>query len=537
MARPVVGLIQHRDHLHAQGSIAAFVTELQELLAQRFRIEAFPGYAQLLSEREQARVWKEFFARCDVILTLAPSFPVLVHRERLGASVPIVYLPLGEFPRGAHLWRRVYRLFTPADIIANSSTADASILDQLVEHLAPRHALLPYFVDHRLFRPMRPAARAALRRRFGIGPREVVFLYVGRITSEKNVHQLTDWMATVISRHPEARLLAIGPFVDSRFQDFQTGPYELSPILQQILDCHPQAAQQIRFIPAVSRGELPLLYNLGDVCVNLTLHHDENFGFAQVEAMSMGLPVVCTDWGGLKDTVAHGQTGFRVDTIVTDWGVRVDGRQFLHSCEALLRSPALRRRMGRAARARVTRLFTQEVFADNLTALLRQGMRGRARRAPPTRLGEFGTRYHLAFSQLPARKGDERGVLAPRYTRKNYALYRELILPYATRHASAQVADDDTLSFGPLSFAIRERTVEVLDPLWPAVHRISTAQREILQHMEQVQLKTGLAFFERRELAGALASRVPPAAFERALGGLVEKGLLVASAGMRPAEP
>lgn len=40
----------------------------------------------------------------------------------------------------------------------------------------------------------------------------------------------------------------------------------------------------------------------------------ETFGLAPVEAMAAGLPVVIPDWDGFRDTVIHGQTGFRIPT-------------------------------------------------------------------------------------------------------------------------------------------------------------------------------------------------------------------------------
>ena len=55
------------------------------------------------------------------------------------------------------------------------------------------------------------------------------------------------------------------------------------------------------------RPEVREFYNIADVAINLTLHHDENFGLAQVEAMACGLPVVGSLWGGLKDTIRDGR--------------------------------------------------------------------------------------------------------------------------------------------------------------------------------------------------------------------------------------
>src|SRR5207237_9139361 len=102
----------------------------------------------------------------------------------------------------------------------------------------------------------------------------------------------------------------------------------------------------------VSRSELAELYGAADIFASLTLHHDENFGFAQVEAMSSGLPVVCTDWGGLKDTVRHGETGFRLDSRFGREGPRIDLWAGFQYCSRLIRNKNLRQKIGAAARER-----------------------------------------------------------------------------------------------------------------------------------------------------------------------------------------
>ena len=51
------------------------------------------------------------------------------------------------------------------------------------------------------------------------------------------------------------------------------------------------------------------LADSADLVVNLSVYNRENFGLEAVEAMAAGTPVVCTDLGGFRSTVAHGLTG------------------------------------------------------------------------------------------------------------------------------------------------------------------------------------------------------------------------------------
>lgn len=84
---------------------------------------------------------------------------------------------------------------------------------------------------------------------------------------------------------------------------------------------------------------------------DLFLHAAVSEGFcnAVLEAQSMELPVVVSDADGLPENVAHGVTGLVVP--------RRDPEAMADAAENLAKEPELRRRMGRAGRARVVERF------------------------------------------------------------------------------------------------------------------------------------------------------------------------------------
>jgi colanic acid/amylovoran biosynthesis glycosyltransferase len=92
----------------------------------------------------------------------------------------------------------------------------------------------------------------------------------------------------------------------------------------------------------------------------------EGFCNAVLEAQSMELPVVSSDADGLAENLVHGVTGFVVP--------RRDPEAMADAVETLAREPELRRRMGRAGRARVVERFQlpdqigrfQQFYADLL---------------------------------------------------------------------------------------------------------------------------------------------------------------------------
>jgi hypothetical protein len=90
----------------------------------------------------------------------------------------------------------------------------------------------------------------------------------------------------------------------------------------------------------------------------------EAFGVAAIEAQAMGLPVVCSDAGGLPENVEDGVTGFVV--------ARRDTSALADRLQALASDPALRRGMGRAARLRAESEFSLERQLDGFEAIYEQ---------------------------------------------------------------------------------------------------------------------------------------------------------------------
>src|SRR5690606_36872403 len=88
---------------------------------------------------------------------------------------------------------------------------------------------------------------------------------------------------------------------------------------------------------------------------------DEPFGRVAVEAMAFGKPVVAYDSGALPELVVHDVTGF----VVPKGDVRG-----LADRDALLLRPAVRSRLGRAARLRVEQHFSLGLHERQLLELV-----------------------------------------------------------------------------------------------------------------------------------------------------------------------
>lgn len=91
---------------------------------------------------------------------------------------------------------------------------------------------------------------------------------------------------------------------------------------------------------------------------DIFLHSAVSEGFCNVvlEAQAMGVPVVCSDAGGLPENVSDGETGFVVD--------RRNPKLLADKIEILAKNPALRKEMSEAARERVLTKFSLAVQID-----------------------------------------------------------------------------------------------------------------------------------------------------------------------------
>jgi phosphatidylinositol alpha-1,6-mannosyltransferase len=108
----------------------------------------------------------------------------------------------------------------------------------------------------------------------------------------------------------------------------------------------------------------------------------EGFGLVYLEAMRAGLPCIASDCDAAQEIVVDGETGYLVAP---------DDRTALTTAlTRLLGNDALRRELGRQARARFLQSFTEAHFQERVWALLSEAMVGHgvSRRPSLTRIVE-----------------------------------------------------------------------------------------------------------------------------------------------------
>ena len=129
------------------------------------------------------------------------------------------------------------------------------------------------------------AARAAARRALGIDAATPVVAIVGRLTAIKQHELFLEVARRVHERQPSALYLVVGD--GERRSELETLARTLG------------IAERTRFVGW--RKDLVTIYGATDVCVLTS--RNEGTPVAVIEALAAGVPVVCTDVGGVGDVV------------------------------------------------------------------------------------------------------------------------------------------------------------------------------------------------------------------------------------------
>jgi glycosyltransferase involved in cell wall biosynthesis len=270
--------------------------------------------------------WVACEAKRDLGLPFAQTFHALgaiKRREQGGADTSPPERPAAEF-----------RIVEEADRILATCPAEVEELTELYDTDPARLSLVPCGVDVGTFRPV---DKKEARRALGLPDRPTV-VYVGRLVPRKGVATLIEAFA-LLPRGLDARLVIVG------------GEPGGSPEIAQLsaLAEGLKVREGVIFAGSRPQGELYRYYGAADAAVSVP--HYEPFGMTPLEAMACATPVVGSEVGGIKTSVADGASGF----LVPPKRAEVLADRLLR----LLSDGELRDRMGRAARRR-----------DSLTMLL-----------------------------------------------------------------------------------------------------------------------------------------------------------------------
>ena len=234
------------------------------------------------------------------------------------------------------------RILDEVDLVLATCPAEVEELTTLYDADPSRLTVVPCGVDHRAFRPV---DRDAAREMLGL-PGIPTVVYVGRLVARKGVDTLVEAFA-LLPRRLDARLVIVG------------GEPGGSPEAARLATLAEERGISERVCFAGSRPQEDLRHYYGAADVAVSVPHYEPFGMTPLEAMACAKPVVGSRVGGIKASVADGETGYLVQPR--------DPEALAERVLRLLSDPALQLRLGRAARHRIEEHYTWEHVATLAT--------------------------------------------------------------------------------------------------------------------------------------------------------------------------
>ena len=215
---------------------------------------------------------------------------------------------------------------------------------------------LPHGVDLTRFRPAAPGEVPALRAELGLPSDRVVCLFLGRLSVEKGVLDLVD--AWRMLSDPTSLLVLVGPEMPGHHLDAggDARRFVTAHGLDDRVWFRGPVADPERFFRAVD--------------VYVAPSHYEGLSLSSLEALATGLTVVATNVGGLRHYVRDGENALVCPPH--------DKVSLARRLELALGQPALRARVGPAARATAEQFFDQEQVSARLLEICRHAVHATA---------------------------------------------------------------------------------------------------------------------------------------------------------------
>ena len=247
-----------------------------------------------------------------------------------------------------------------------------------------------------------PDARARVRARLGVGDDQILILSMGRLSVFEKQHPAPLFLAAQRAAEASGKKLVVamaGWFGDDGQEKLhRTAASELAP------------GVAVLFPDGKDPDLRVAIWSAADIFALAVDNIQETFGLAPVEAMAAGLPVICSDWNGFRDTVEHGVTGLRARTLASPPGsgaeiarrfederdrylqylgfvqqrTMVDVREFADGLASLAASPERRASMGAAGAARARELYDWAAVIPQYQALWAEQTACRERGQPAT---------------------------------------------------------------------------------------------------------------------------------------------------------
>jgi len=247
--------------------------------------------------------------------------------------------------------RIIFNLSDKVDII---TTPSQSMKDLIGNYKIKKEvAVIPNAIDIDLFREKDEQEIALLRKELQISPDDIVILYLGRVSLEKNIDKIIKALAIIR---------------DKKIDNFKfivagdgTAVKQLNSLANSL-----GLTEKVKFVGAIEREKVRHYYQIGDIFSFSST--SETFGMVIIEALASGLPVLAVKAPGAVDIITDGLDGILVED---------DVYQFAEQLENLIKNRELRQELSSNALQTVKR-YSSDTISDQVLALYEKLLSGKS---------------------------------------------------------------------------------------------------------------------------------------------------------------
>ena len=188
------------------------------------------------------------------------------------------------------------------------------------------------------------------RAQLGIEPETKLVMYAGRFDERKGIETLVRAVASDrVKRHENLKLMIVGGSTPGEKDGIERE--RIGDLVKEL-----KIEDITEFTGRVGHEDLAAYYAAADLCV--VPSHYEPFGLVAIEAMASRTPVVASRVGGLKFSVADGETGLLAPP--------QNEMAFAEAIDSILSNAQWREELGNNARERVEAKFSWNGVASQL---------------------------------------------------------------------------------------------------------------------------------------------------------------------------
>ena len=371
-----------------------------------------------------------------------------------------------------------------SDVLIVNCTSDITIMNRVFGPTKPVFCHLPLSVDTTVFHPF---PRVECREFVSAEKFDYVIGFVGRLLPQRNLHQFLFMLAEVKQR--VAPRTVAGIVIGNYWVDYPVLPYvtvEYPKLIGEIVNQFDLADELLYFPAGLSDEDLALCYGAMDLLIHPTNALDENFGYVPVEAMACGVPVVAAGYGGLKDTVISGKTGYLLPSWITRAGIRVDYISGVDQITQLLLDEKLRTSMSEAAIQQVREAHNEELCAERLCFAIRSA------------IAERNGGNSRPVSLLPARPARPAANLLPQLN-QSWECFQDMVADYVSNAPPTPGPKSRLKLSSPLE-ADGNGGFRLLDPAWPATYRLNQLEVSVAEKCRKPIRFDALTLPEQRSI-------------------------------------